>query len=1279
LESPPQAQFASTAAPSSSNSAVLPGGTSLSAIETSRRRQPFFRSVAQIGRRVAQGLAYAHARGIVHRDIKPSNLLLDIAGIFWITDFGLAKAADDGLTATGDLLGTLRYMAPERFRGQGDARADIYALGLTLYELLTLRPAFDSADRLKLIDRIQTEEPGRPRSLDSRIPRDLETIVLKAIDKEPGRRYPSADALAEDLRRFLDDEPILARPATAVERLLKLARRRPAVAALNAALVAVAVVGLTGIIWQWRQAVDNLAQANKQREYAVNERENALKNLVLANQQRAIAQQKSREASEKTDSLERQLYINHIQLAQNEWSTNSSSSVLDTLTRCLPELRNWERSYLNRLCHLERLAIEGGRSGLAFSPDGSRVASADRTHRVKVWDTRRGDLVLTRAGHTNTVYALAFSPDGRLLASGSVDTTIRLWDAATGALVRTLEPGGSWIRSVAFSPDGTRLVSGSGAELFTPAKTAELILWDVASGREIRRFAGPHDRIYGVAYRPDGKRIASINCESSLKLWDPETGALEHRLTGHTYYINCVAYSPDGRSLATGGRDHVAILWDVAGAKILHTLRGHDSVIGSLDFSPNSKFLIAADWEAGIKLWDVSRGAEIAHLRNSGGVTDVRYCPDGRNIATVGYDHTLKLWEPATLESVEHRVLGGHRGWCYRAGYTPDGRIVVTTGWGLVRLWNAATGRHVRDVETGFASGVYGFAIRSDGRVIATAQERGPKHVDLWDVATGRRLHRLAGHTATVKCVAFSPVGMTLASAGEDFNIRLWDSSDGRAVATLAGHTSAVEALAFSPDGELLASQGLENFIRIWDVATGLVIRVHDDVPREQSSNYGASLTFSPDGTRLAAARSDGLVSLWDMASGAKLTTLSGHRGPVNSVAFLGRGRIVTTSDDRTVKLWDLASGANVLTLRGHSGAVLGLACRPDGSQLATTGMDEARIWDAAGAGAPARPNAPIAIDRTAPAIASVAPPANSGLWSKTVLTGHTATINRIAYAPDGKTLATASDDMTIRLWEAATGQARAVLSGHHGPVNSLAFAPDGRTLATGEGYWRKSWEPAELKLWDVSSGSCIASWEAHGGPIWSLAFSPDGLALASGASDGLVKLWHTASHSERATLNVGTGEWVRGLAFTPDGNTLASSHMAVARLWDLAKREVITSLRGHSREITAMAMSSNGEILATASRDETAILWDWKRARQLATVRGNEGCVNDVAFSRDGKTLAIGVMDGSVKLWDVAAGRIKAVGQVRNGCSLGVSFSPDGKTVASSHNPFGILSRVAE
>ena len=243
-EAPPASDPAPAAVSSPPSSVVLPGGSQLSAVESGRR--PFFRSVAHIGRQVAAGLAYAHARGSSTATSSPRTCCWTPQGVVWITDFGLAKASDDGLTQTGDILGTLRYMAPERFRGEGDGRADVYALGLTLYELLTLRPAFDSPDRLKLIEQIKAEDPPRPRALDPRIPRDLETIVLKAIAKDPKGRYPSADALGEDLRRFLADEPIRARRVGPLERAWIWAKRRPAAAALLLVSVVAALASLGG-------------------------------------------------------------------------------------------------------------------------------------------------------------------------------------------------------------------------------------------------------------------------------------------------------------------------------------------------------------------------------------------------------------------------------------------------------------------------------------------------------------------------------------------------------------------------------------------------------------------------------------------------------------------------------------------------------------------------------------------------------------------------------------------------------------------------------------------------------------------------------------------------------------------------------------------------------------------------------------------------------------------------------------------------------------------------
>ncbi len=236
----------SSSTPTPLSQAVLPGGTQLSVAEMSHR--VFHRSVAHIGRQAAGALVHAHARGVIHRDIKPSNLLLDTDGVVWVTDFGLAKADDDGLTQTGDVLGTIRYMAPERFLGQADARSDVYALGLTLYELLLLRPAFDSPNRLALIEQVRSVDPPRPRSIDPRIPPDLETIVLKAVEKDAKARYASADAMSEDLRRFLADEPIQARQVSTTERYWRWARRNPVIAIMGGVLTALLVAVTVGSI-----------------------------------------------------------------------------------------------------------------------------------------------------------------------------------------------------------------------------------------------------------------------------------------------------------------------------------------------------------------------------------------------------------------------------------------------------------------------------------------------------------------------------------------------------------------------------------------------------------------------------------------------------------------------------------------------------------------------------------------------------------------------------------------------------------------------------------------------------------------------------------------------------------------------------------------------------------------------------------------------------------------------------------------------------------------------
>jgi WD40 repeat protein len=921
-DAPPASDPAVVAGSSPPSSAVLPGGSPLSAVESGRRS--FYRSAAHIGRQVAAGLSYAHARGIVHRDIKPSNLLLDTQGVVWITDFGLAKASDDGLTQTGDILGTIRYMAPERFRGEGDGRADVYALGLTLYELLTLRPAFDSPDRLQLIERIKAEDPPRPRTLDSRIPRDLETIVLKAIAKDPQGRYPSADALGEDLRRFLADEPIKARRVGALERAWIWAKRRPAAAALLVVSVvaALALVG-AGVAWAYKTRIEesyNVAKLQRQRAETA---------LAEADFQR---------------------YFHHIARAYAGWREGNMAGVEDLLDACPTDRRGWEWHYLKRLCHTDLLTLGGHTdavNGVAYSPDGTRLASGSSDGTVRVWDAITGQEVLPPLrGHTGKITAAAYSRDGKKLASAGQDGTVRVWDAMAGRSIHTLR---SWSRAVAFSPDGRRLVSG---------EWSVVRVWDVPTGQEVpfSPLTGHIAGINGIAYSPDGRRFASASGDSMVRVWDATTGKVIFIFdeTVATSGATAVAFSPDGRRLATGSLEGLITVWDVATGRGLRTLTGHTSGVSSVAFSPDGTRLASSSLGGVIKVWDWDRDPTMseAHRRllphfsqsglepltlkgHTGSVSQVAFSPDGLQLASAGGDGTVKVWD--ARGDPEARTLEG-----YTVAFSPDGKRLATTVWGEpARLWDTTTGQQIHKLA-GHTKQATTVAFSPDGQWLASGSD--DSTVKLWDVATGQPLRTFEGYIGGHSRLAFSPDGKWLASGSVDKTVKLWDVATGQPTRTLEGHERGVSDVAFSPDGTRLASFSLVQPVRLWDVATGRLI---SQFPCEVF--WQSTLAFSGDSTRLAIAAPGRTIELRDAHTGRLIRAFAGNMAPVVGLAFTPGGRrLASTSMDGTVKLWDVETGQEALLLRGHTSAGSSVEFSPDGTRLATADTDcKLNLWDA--------------------------------------------------------------------------------------------------------------------------------------------------------------------------------------------------------------------------------------------------------------------------------------------------------------------------------------------
>ncbi len=647
------------------------------------------REAAELIRRVSEAIEYAHQHGVIHRDLKPANILLDRTANPRVTDFGLAKKVqgDSGLTGSGQIMGTPSYMPPEQAggkRGEVGPAADVYALGATLYASLTGRPPFQAATAMDTVIQVVSDEPVPPRRLNASIPRDLETICLKCLEKGPSRRYASASALAADLGRYLAGEPISARPVTRSERAVKWARRRPAIAALLGLVTLVTALGLGGVLWQWRAA--------------------------LAARHVAEAQ---------TELAEQRLYDVRMNLVQRCWEDNNGELLLQGLDEQLPtdpggiDRRGFEWFYWKRKFSSGHITLKGHTASvwcIAYSPDGKRLASAsnDKTVKVwdaaasqgtitlkgggsavfspdgrrlaaafnqtvKVWDTTTWQEALTLKGHTGGVKSVAFSPDRKRLASASMDQTVKVWDAATGQETLTREGPTKWVSSLAFSPDGNRLAFVGDAAV-GDHRDGIVKVWDAATGHEYLTLKQDHVIIFGLSFSPDGQRLASGVSNYTVKVWDAATG--QETLTlkghsnphfplgaegdprwkpfltpkGHSNTVYSVSFSPDGKRIASASSDRTVKVWDAAAGQVILTLKGHNGEISGVAYSPDGQRLASASADQTVKVWDAKTGQETLNLKgHTGLVFSVAFSPDGQRLASASQDGTVRVWDARPL------------------------------------------------------------------------------------------------------------------------------------------------------------------------------------------------------------------------------------------------------------------------------------------------------------------------------------------------------------------------------------------------------------------------------------------------------------------------------------------------------------------------------------------------------------------------------------------------------------------------------------------------------